>query len=763
MTHVDDTNSAYAAPGNQGRPVEMSASPKASYLPHLDGLRAVALLGVLLFHFEVRPFKGGFIGVDVFLTLSGYLITRNLLNDAANRCLCLRTFYIRRFFRLYPASTVTTLLTTLAAYALFAPNLAKEVCQSALASQLFASNVFFYTTANYFEPKSLLRPLLHTWSLSLEEHFYFLWAPFLKVILSMPNTTTQLSLIATLALTSFLFACYTFRYDYSLTFYLLPARAFQFMIGALLAFLQQMRRRPADSAGHGAAVSAAAADDADPEAGYETPKGKFLIDGAGGKSVGDIGQVSKPRAISSNWVSILALLLLLASYALLPKSPGPYLTLPVAIATAAIIQTGDSMLSSFLSRAPIVWIGTLTYSAYLVHWPIWVYTRYIVTILDVDGLWRPNPAAVTVVTIAAAFLLRTLVEQPFRKGNRRAQVIVTLLFFLTVGFAAAGVRTRGFMFRQSWADNGTAKFKKFLMSNDLAVFPLDACMRYENFLSVGTIKTKVSCVTGSKQVEPLDNILFVGNSFASMLLPALDVIGRRRGIRVAMWFAYRCDIRARGRVDSVNDLGKYECRRAVEAIWKRIEEMPPNSTVVFSTFWGFHSREKACAELAEIDSELQALGYNGVVFPEPPGVHPRYERFYSCMDCMKLPAGRALRWWGALRKWSSVSSCGTDVRAGLEPHPAIGQYEGWYHSCGNLGRLKVLALEDRICEHVDERDGFTWVQTAKRCRFPNSTVVPLRNDDLGYERALFHMSSYGAYQMVDMLDEMLAPYLPALG
>lgn len=726
-----------------------SAFPKPSYLPHLNGIRAVALLGVLLFHFEVPHFDGGFIGVDIFLTLSGYLITRNLLNDAANNSLSLRTFYVRRFFRLYPASTVVTLFTLLAAYLLFAPSLASEVCKSAFASQLFSSNIFFYRKANYFETQSLFRPLLHTWSLSLEEHFYFLWAPFLKALLSIPSTTAQFFLMSTLSLTSFVFACYVHHYDYGLMFYLIPGRVYQFTIGAMLAFLQQIQRHSVlHIQCHGLNGDSST-----------TEKQCFTNNTSEG-GVYDARSIPKSWLMLKNQISVSALLLIIASYMLLPKSPSPFLMLPVTIATAVIIQADDTLLSSFLSCYPIVSIGTLTYSAYLVHWPIWVYTRYIVMILDVDGLWRPHPIVATLMTFLVAVLLRQSVEQPFRKGDRRAQILITLLFSVTFGFAIIGLRSDGFSFRHDGADSDAAKLEKFYESNNLAATPMDACTNYTNFLHIGKVDSKVSCDTGLTSVKPAENVLVVGNSFAYMLMPAMDVIGRRRNVRIPLWFAYLCELRARGRIDKVNDYGEYTCKRSVQEIWNRIEKMPSNSTVIFSTYWGLYSQEEACIELGQVQQDLQALGLNGVVIPEPPGIHPRYERFYNCMDSMKLPVGRALRWWGALRKWSQISSCGMNIRQGTEPHPTFSQNEGWYHRCKNLNRLKVLSVSDRICEEIGEDSEFTWAETAKRCKFPVSTVVPTGINDLGYDRDLFHISTYGAYQLADLLDEIIVSYFP---
>lgn len=737
----------------------MSSHKKLTYLPHLDGLRAVALLGVLLFHFEVSHFEGGFVGVDVFLTLSGYLITRNLLNDASNNVFSLRSFYIRRFFRLYPASSVAVLFTITLAYLFFSPTLTFEVCQSALASQFFSSNFFFYSKANYFEKKSLDRPLLHTWSLSLEEQFYFLWAPFLSMVLTIRKIKLQIVIIATVTLCSFSYACFINSRNYSLAFYMIPSRAYQFTLGALLAFFQRLPSRNSFNTPQDAKVRKSASKKWDPEGGYETNDEKSFP-----KLQSETSFVNRKASKFSFWVTntlaFLSLFTLFLSYMMLPKSPSPYLTLPATFATAAIIHTESSILSRMLSSRLTVFIGSLTYCAYLIHWPVWVYARYLLLILDVDGRWKPNPIAVVAITFLIAILVRHYVEQPFRKGNRRAQVSVALLFVITVGTAAYGVQTFGFWFRLRGKENNFGMMRRNLTERGLPVFALDACQDLNYFITDGNKETKISCLTGSKSGPSLDNFVVIGNSFASMLLPTLDTIGRKRSIRIPVWFGYRCPLRARERLHVVEDMGVFTCKRTVSAMWDRIEEMPRNSTVLFSLYWGFDSAEHACDELGEIDKELDKLGLNAGIFPEPPGAHPRYDRFYNCVDSLKLPIAPFLKWWGRQQKWESMSSCGPDIHEGLEPDAMFSQLEERYHSCSNLKRMKVLSLSEKICKNVTENDSFRWLETPKRCAFPNSSVVPPGIDDLGYERGLFHLSTYGAYRLESILEEFIAPYLP---
>jgi len=156
---------------------------KLAYRPDIDGLRAIAVLSVMFFHLEERALPGGFVGVDIFFVISGYLITKLIYSELqASGSFSFRNFYLRRLRRLFPALFATLLLSLLLASRLLAPADLVEFAQSLVTSILSISNLFFWSVAGYFDSDSSLKPLLHTWSLSIEEQFYFLW-PALLVFL----------------------------------------------------------------------------------------------------------------------------------------------------------------------------------------------------------------------------------------------------------------------------------------------------------------------------------------------------------------------------------------------------------------------------------------------------------------------------------------------------------------------------------------------------------------------------------------------------
>ena len=164
--------------------VRLDAAPANAYRPDIDGLRALAVLPVILFHANLF-FPGGFIGVDVFFVISGYLITQIIERDLQAHKFSVLVFYQRRIRRIFPALFVMCAVSILIAYFLLVPEELRDFGKTLLASSAFSSNILFYRWSGYFAPDSEFAPLLHTWTLSVEEQFYVCW-PLLLAVLSLP-------------------------------------------------------------------------------------------------------------------------------------------------------------------------------------------------------------------------------------------------------------------------------------------------------------------------------------------------------------------------------------------------------------------------------------------------------------------------------------------------------------------------------------------------------------------------------------------------
>ena len=204
------------------------------YRKDIDGLRAIAVLPVILFHAGFSYFQGGFLGVDIFFVISGDLITGLIIRELEKETFQISSFYLRRAKRLLPALFFVSITSFVVGYFLLLPIDLKNLSQSLTALSIFSTNIFFWLTTDYFSSAAELKPLLHTWSLAVEEQFYIFFPIFLLTIASLGRTRIFL-IILTLASISLLYFFWVTNIDYHASFFLLPSRAWELLVGALLA------------------------------------------------------------------------------------------------------------------------------------------------------------------------------------------------------------------------------------------------------------------------------------------------------------------------------------------------------------------------------------------------------------------------------------------------------------------------------------------------------------------------------------------------
>ncbi|MCB1932395.1 acyltransferase family protein [Accumulibacter sp.] len=350
----------------------------ARYRPDIDGLRAIAIMAVVFYHAGFPGFSGGFVGVDVFFVISGFLITALLFNEAAaTGRVSLSAFYARRVRRLMPAGLLVVAATLLLG-ALFMPPVSDEqraLARSAMAVAFFASNFYFFaTTGGYFDAPSFSMPLLHTWSLAVEEQYYLLW-PLLMLLLfrlsrpssgeSTMRTRVLWALAVMLAMSLALSVGFTGSHQ-DFSFYLLPARVWEFAIGGIVglagtAFYHRLRRWGEALAGVGLALIAFSVG--------------VLDDGT--------------------------------------PFPGSAAALPVfgaALLIVGMTANEQGRVRRLLASRPMVFVGLLSYSWYLWHWPLLSFYRiHGLGIRDLAG----NAVVITVALILA-WLTYIGIEHPVR-------------------------------------------------------------------------------------------------------------------------------------------------------------------------------------------------------------------------------------------------------------------------------------------------------------------------------------------------------------
>jgi peptidoglycan/LPS O-acetylase OafA/YrhL len=308
-----------------------------TYQRELDGLRALAVAAVVLFHLGVAPLAGGFVGVDVFFVISGYLITQLILFRVRDGSFSLGNFYLRRIRRLLPPLLVTVLFTFFAAAFVLTPQDFRPFARSAVAALVSVSNIVFYAEAGYWDADSELKPLLHTWSLGVEEQFYLVWPALLLMLFAWRR---RLPLGAALGMLAVGGAVVTIAYtsiDSAAAFFLSPFRVFQFASGAVVPFLLQSA--PGRSAGASPLLARGAL--------------------AGGVAL-ILGSIVRFDA-ETRYPGWAALLPTLGTALALLGSRAPAAGGPLLLALRHPLATG---------------LGKLSYSLYLVHWPLLALYRY---------------------------------------------------------------------------------------------------------------------------------------------------------------------------------------------------------------------------------------------------------------------------------------------------------------------------------------------------------------------------------------------------
>jgi peptidoglycan/LPS O-acetylase OafA/YrhL len=379
---------------------------KLHYRPDIDGLRAIAVLSVLAYHLRINMFRGGFVGVDVFFVISGYLISAIILKDIAAETFSIVSFYERRVRRIVPALIAVLVGTSLLAYFFFLPTELIGFAKSLLAALFSVSNFYFWRQSGYFSAPVDTKPLVHTWSLAVEEQFYI----FLPIFLFLAHRFFPRRLrssITVIALVSFVLSAVGAFRDPTAAFYLLHTRAWELLLGVLISL------------------------DVFPEIRGSVLRNVSTICGLGLISAAVFG------------------------FSAYTPFPGIAALLP-CVGAALIIaagQSGNSLVGRMLSLKPMVFIGLISYSLYLWHWPIIVFQG-----MDSLGVNGAPQRVVKIICILASLALATLswkyVELPFRakrKWMSRAVVFklaaAAAVVVATIGLTA--IVSRGFPSRYS--------------------------------------------------------------------------------------------------------------------------------------------------------------------------------------------------------------------------------------------------------------------------------------------------------------------------
>lgn len=442
---------------------------KVTYRPDIDGLRAIAIILVIIFHAGFSFFSGGYIGVDVFFVLSGFLITSLIDYEIKEKIFSFKEFYLRRIRRIVPVLVFILLVITIPAYFfLFADNL-ESFGRTLIHTFLCTNNFYLYLNlSDYFAENSDLIPFLHTWSLSVEEQFYFFLPPFLLLLHKNLSISKRRIVMILLFVISLLFSIYLTKTNSRAAYFLLPSRLFELLIGSCVAIYWD--------------------------------------------------RVPNLNQLKNNLLSIIGLLLILIPAITLNDTstfPGINAFWP-CLGTAMLIVSGKTthtrgIINKLIENKFFVGIGLISYSLYLWHWPIFVFIKY--EGLKLDGIIRI--VALILIFVLSYFSWR-FIEQPFRttlKFNFKKTIVILFIPSLIIISLIYGILdiNNGFPERQP-------ELNEFNPKTNFA-----NVVRKECYYSHKIANCK-DCSFGANK-DSIDGIL-IGDSFANHSVAFLDVLAK---------------------------------------------------------------------------------------------------------------------------------------------------------------------------------------------------------------------------------------------
>ncbi|MCI6575932.1 MAG: acetyltransferase [Collinsella sp.] len=411
---------SHRSPANKGARTDSAAKeqaptrPKSRYIPALDGLRTLAVVAVVLYHLNLTWAQGGLLGVTIFFVLSGYLITRLLINEIAKTGrIDLKSFWIRRIRRLFPA-VVTVVVVTCALCTVFNHVMLTKMRPDILPSLLFFNNWWqIMQDVSYFNALGDPSPLTHFWSLAIEEQFYLIWPPLLlamvSVHMSKPNTRRVVLGLAAVSAVAMM-VLYNPATDPSRVYYGTDTRVFSLLLGAWMAFIPDRDLAPARLVRH---------------------LGLDRLAGAGkhGKSKSDTAEAAttKPSELARFWsspasidlmgvvglVGLAAMVALTNGYTAFQYRGGTLLCSILTLMVIAACVQPQGMVARALAAEPLVWIGKRSYSIYLWHYPLLLLMNPVANINDTPW-WHYILQVLLVVAVAECSY--RFIETPFRKG-----------------------------------------------------------------------------------------------------------------------------------------------------------------------------------------------------------------------------------------------------------------------------------------------------------------------------------------------------------
>ncbi len=516
------------------------------YRKDIDGLRAIAVLAVLLFHLDSSYLTAGYLGVDIFFVISGYLITRIVYTEVMSGKYTFTNFYVRRSKRILPPLYFMAVLTLIAGYFILLPYDFFKTGISIIGAIVFASNMqFALRTGDYFSSDSSEWPMLHTWSLSVEEQYYFILPIALIICIRFLKKINLVIILAVVALASFALAEYMSGKSNlaGMSYYILPTRMGELLVGSILAIFHA--------------------------------KGTF-------------------EKSNSNVLASVAVAVLLATLLFFNKQmvfPG-FSALLACVPIALIIHSEDTWVNKALENKVVVWIGLLSYSLYLFHWPVLAFARYI---LNTTEGYLHLPLAAQLICLALIFTLSVVsyyaVERPLRRSSLVG--VKALVWYFVIPSAALLLLAAGVVLKKGLPDR-------------LSTDTIDTAYQFSH-VNKNTCPSLVNlgCVGGDENSDK--EILLYGNSHAEHHFELLSLLAKDEQMQLKMYASGGCS----------PTVQSAKCNSTKAAYTEEVQQGTDISIIAFRWDNNFDN-EEYLTEVDDIIKLAQANSKKVIVMAQPP-------------------------------------------------------------------------------------------------------------------------------------------------
>ena len=525
------------------------------YRADIDGLRAIAVVPVVLFHAGLPWFSGGYVGVDIFFVISGFLITTVIRRGIGSGRFSILSFYAGRARRLFPAYIFVLFITLMLAWGVSPPFLVREAAAGALSSSFFVSNIYYAATSGYFGIETHQLHLVHMWSLAVEEQFYLVFPIGLLAVSRVPKVSIKWLLIFFIVV-SFGIACLLNRVYPSATYYLIFGRAWELLVGALVAVIAETTSRPLN-------------------------RGRLYIDlmVLGGLLLILVGFIA--ASITSEY------------------GPAVFGVMPV-LGTAVILFYGRYSIRSsrLLSFRPLVFVGLISYSLYLWHQPVVVFSRELIPEFWAYYWFR---ILVVVCSVVIAWSTWRLVENPFRRGRSspKATVFMGVAGLISLAALSAALYFMPALYNYFASDN------YLKITESVEVSPLrEKCHRgYRK-----GIQPRDACTLGGSSEK--GRIALVGDSHVVELAYQLSGLG----YSVKQYSFGGClPVASESRTEARSK----QCGAYHDAVLGEIDNDQSINLVMFAFRWGYYTDGLSLADAArhvlESAAALKAQGMDVLV------------------------------------------------------------------------------------------------------------------------------------------------------